>query len=317
MASPTEVLVQTSAETNPRVPKRTTVKALVESDGLTSSLRTIPMQHTPMNTMLRILIIRIPPLIFPCSTPVILINAPSHPRHRQSLPGVGFLHAGEPWCAETLMKAVLDGCNEFFNLPMEEKMEFATKDIWKPIRFGTGVDIKVRNSSFGGTSSRCLRTLSFTFSAKPQGFSEIAQEYCKRCHEVSMELLKGISESLGFEESYIEKAMNLKSAFNSSPTSSAILSNGRYKSIMHRAVVNNQSIRISIAIPNGPSLDTMVSPAPELVDNESRPAAYIPMKYKDYMDLQLDGKPAWSVFVYPLLNVDGCFSSVLCMGEIR
>ena len=43
--------------------------------------------------------------------------------------------------------------------------------------------------------------------------SEVVQEYCKRCRQVSMELLKGISESLGFEESYIEKAMNLKSGF--------------------------------------------------------------------------------------------------------
>ena len=60
---------------------------------------------------------------------------------------------------------------------------------------------------------------------------------------------------------------------------------------MHRAVVNNKSTRISIAAPNGPSLDTVVSPAPELVDNESRPAAYMPMKYKDYIDLQLEGKP--------------------------
>ncbi|GFS35149.1 hypothetical protein Acr_00g0038110 [Actinidia rufa] len=77
---------------------------------------------------------------------------------------------------ESLMKAVLNGCNDFFNLPMEEKLEFATKDIWKPI-------------------------------------SEIVQEYCKRSREVTMELLKAISESLGFEESYIEKAMNLKSGF--------------------------------------------------------------------------------------------------------
>ena len=36
MAAATQGLVQTSAETNPHVPKRTTVKALVESPALTS-----------------------------------------------------------------------------------------------------------------------------------------------------------------------------------------------------------------------------------------------------------------------------------------
>ena len=70
-----------------------------------------------------------------------------------------------------------------------------------------------------------------------------------------------------------------------------VLSNGKYKSIRHRAVVNNKATRISIVVAHGPSLDTVVSPAPELVENESRPAAYMPMKYKDYMNLQLGGKP--------------------------
>ena len=102
--------------------------------------------------------------------------------------------------------------------------------------------LRWRNSSFGGTSSRCLRTLSLTVPAnlKVSGTkqfsrqwhktmtknhclwknglifcfcSEVVQEYSKRSREVTMELLKAISESLGFEQSYIEKAMNLKSGF--------------------------------------------------------------------------------------------------------
>ncbi|KAA8536425.1 hypothetical protein F0562_028903 [Nyssa sinensis] len=50
-----------------------------------------------------------------------------------------------------------------------------------------------------------------------------------------------------------------------------ILSNGKYKSLVHRAVVNNKATRISIAIANGPSLDTIVSPSVELVNSESHP----------------------------------------------
>uniref|UniRef100_A0A6N2LYI7 Fe2OG dioxygenase domain-containing protein n=1 Tax=Salix viminalis TaxID=40686 RepID=A0A6N2LYI7_SALVM len=75
-----------------------------------------------------------------------------------------------------------------------------------------------------------------------------------------------------------------------------IFSNGRYKSVLHRATVNSKGTRMSIAMAHGPSLDSVVSPAPELlVSSEGdEPAAYIGMKYEDYLELQqsnkLDGK---------------------------
>ena len=69
-----------------------------------------------------------------------------------------------------------------------------------------------------------------------------------------------------------------------------VLSNGKYKSILHRAVVNNKTTRISLAVSNGPSLDTVVEPAPEL----SQPSTYVGMTFKEYLELQqgnkLDGK---------------------------
>ena len=42
--------------------------------------------------------------------------------------------------------------------------------------------------------------------------SEVWLEYCQRIRGVVRELLKGISESLGLEASYILKAMNMESA---------------------------------------------------------------------------------------------------------
>uniref|UniRef100_A0A7N0UIQ7 Fe2OG dioxygenase domain-containing protein n=1 Tax=Kalanchoe fedtschenkoi TaxID=63787 RepID=A0A7N0UIQ7_KALFE len=74
-----------------------------------------------------------------------------------------------------------------------------------------------------------------------------------------------------------------------------IMSNGRYKSNVHRVVVNSKATRISIAVAHGPSLETVVQPAAELVDAENgNPAGYKPMQYKEYLQLQqsnqLDGK---------------------------
>ncbi|KAK3007718.1 hypothetical protein RJ639_014251, partial [Escallonia herrerae] len=62
-----------------------------------------------------------------------------------------------------------------------------------------------------------------------------------------------------------------------------IFSNGKYKSVKHRAVVNSKITRISLVTPYGPSLDTIVSAASKLVDSETHPPAYIPMMYKEYV----------------------------------
>ncbi|XP_020203696.1 flavanone 3-dioxygenase 2 isoform X2 [Cajanus cajan] len=72
-----------------------------------------------------------------------------------------------------------------------------------------------------------------------------------------------------------------------------ILTNGKYKSVVHRAVTNTKGTRISVGTAHGPCLDTDVGPAPEMVSDDN-PAAYRAIKYRDYMQLQqnhqLDGK---------------------------
>ncbi|PSS02798.1 Protein DMR6-LIKE OXYGENASE 1 like [Actinidia chinensis var. chinensis] len=351
MAASTQGLVQTSPETNTHVPKRITVKALVESPALTSLPSNYSYTINPDESDASD-----PDGTLPIIDFSLLTSRDPHQRSTviQELNKVcqdwGFFMLVNHGVPESLMKAVVDVCKEFFNLPMEEKMEFADKDIWKPIRFGTGVDVKVEKFFTWRDFIKVLGVPQFQFPNKPKGFSEVSGEYCKRTREVARELLQGISEALGLEENYIEKAMDLESGFqlfaanlyppcpqpelamgipahtdhglltflieneigglqiqhngkwfhvNPLPNSFLVntgdhlqvLSNGKYKSIKHRAVVNNKATRISVVVAHGPSLDTVVSPAPELVESESRPAAYMPMKYKDYMNLQLGGKP--------------------------
>ncbi|KAG6711029.1 hypothetical protein I3842_05G033100 [Carya illinoinensis] len=48
-----------------------------------------------------------------------------------------------------------------------------------------------------------------------------------------------------------------------------IMSNGKYECAVHRATVNEKATRMSIAMLFGPALETVVGPAPELVDNET------------------------------------------------
>ncbi|KAK2399327.1 2-oxoglutarate-dependent dioxygenase [Trifolium repens] len=63
-----------------------------------------------------------------------------------------------------------------------------------------------------------------------------------------------------------------------------ILTNGKYKSHVHRVIVNNNKVqRISVVTLHGPSLDKFVVPATEFVDDEN-PQKYIGMTYKESLE---------------------------------
>ncbi|CAA0805825.1 2-oxoglutarate (2OG) and Fe(II)-dependent oxygenase superfamily protein [Striga hermonthica] len=62
-----------------------------------------------------------------------------------------------------------------------------------------------------------------------------------------------------------------------------IFSNGRYKSVNHRALVNNQTTRISVIITNASAPETIVGPAGPLVERDGR-ALYRPMKFIEYLE---------------------------------
>jgi len=70
------------------------------------------------------------------------------------------------------------------------------------------------------------------------------------------------------------------------------MSNGEYKSIEHRAVVNQEKERLSIAAFHSPILDAMVGPLPDLVKEKG--AKYKSITNEEYLRLvitsKLDGK---------------------------
>ncbi|XP_051146646.1 2-oxoglutarate-dependent dioxygenase 19-like isoform X2 [Andrographis paniculata] len=67
-----------------------------------------------------------------------------------------------------------------------------------------------------------------------------------------------------------------------------IFSNGKCKSVMHRAVVNGEKQRISIVAANGPSKAATVGPAAALVENDGR-ALYKSMNYGEYLAERFKG----------------------------
>ncbi|KAJ4745164.1 2-oxoglutarate (2OG) and Fe(II)-dependent oxygenase superfamily protein [Rhynchospora pubera] len=64
-----------------------------------------------------------------------------------------------------------------------------------------------------------------------------------------------------------------------------IVTNGKYKAVLHRVLLNTEVARMSVATTIGPSLDAIVEPIPDLV-NEDFPAVFRGMKYRDYLEQQ-------------------------------
>jgi isopenicillin N synthase-like dioxygenase len=63
-----------------------------------------------------------------------------------------------------------------------------------------------------------------------------------------------------------------------------ILSNGQYKSVVHRVVVNSEKLRISVAALMSMPFEEKIGPAPELID-EHHPALYRATNFAEFMDL--------------------------------
>ena len=72
-----------------------------------------------------------------------------------------------------------------------------------------------------------------------------------------------------------------------------ILTNGIYRSVEHRATINRQKERISIATFHRPQMNRVIGPTPSLVTPE-RPALFrkigVADYYKGYFSRELQGK---------------------------
>ncbi|PIA51993.1 hypothetical protein AQUCO_01000103v1 [Aquilegia coerulea] len=259
---------------------------------------------------------------------------------------------------ESLMERMLAVCQDFFNQTEEVKLKCAEEHVLAPIRYGTSFNPSVDKVFFWRDFLRVWVHPQFFSPPKPADFSEIAMEYSQRTRQVVRELLKGISESLGLEECYIEKAMEFDSCFqilvanlyppcpqpelamgfpphsdlglltlliqnqnglqvnhngkwvnvHASPNTILVntadhlerLSNGKYKSVLHRAIVNNKTTRISLVETHGPCPDKVVTPVAELVENETYPAVYPGMTYKEEMFSRLSNRLAGKSHLDPV-----------------
>ncbi|WRX17241.1 Oxoglutarate/iron-dependent dioxygenase - like 10 [Theobroma cacao] len=198
---------------------------------------------------------------------------------------------------EVIEKMKID-IQEFFELPLEEKMACAQlpnniegygqafvvsedqKLDWGDMLFLLPQPVPIRNMRFWPTI--------------PSSFRETFEKYSMELRKVATHLMRLMAKSLGtdletlasfFEDGTQGIRMNY---YPPCAQANKIMSNGEYKSIEHRAVVNPVKERLSIAAFHSPNRSTKIGPLPDLV--KAKEAKYRTMSHEKFVKLTVSSK---------------------------
>ncbi|KAJ7232624.1 hypothetical protein O6H91_06G012000 [Diphasiastrum complanatum] len=241
----------------------------------------------------------------------------------------GFFQVINHGVPTSVIHSMMQVCQEFFDLPTEEKMELYSDDTLKPVRFGTSYSLSKDTVLEWRDYLRCpCRPLSdfiHLWPAKPSTFREVTMEYSKEIAALAKRLCYALSESLGLESECLYEVIGkhqqilMPNHYPACPNpdltiglsahsdaggitillqdhvgglevfnegqwiavkplpdafvvnladQTQILTNGKYKSVEHRATVNAQRARISISTFFQPAADAKIAPIPELLGGQ-------------------------------------------------
>ncbi|CAI0396508.1 unnamed protein product [Linum tenue] len=224
----------------------------------------------------------------------------------------GFFQVINHGVAEEVILKMKADIQEFFGRPLEEKMEYAQlpngiegygqafvvseeqKLDWGDMLYINAQPINRRNMRLWPSSPSSIRAS--------------LDQYSIELEKVARSLMTSMAKNLGVEP---EKLLDLFKEgvqtvrMNYYPPCAfivnvgdiiEIMSNGVYKSIEHRALVNHKKERLSIAAFHDPNVDAMIGPLPNLLIKDPKKQApnYKSISHQDFKKLgrkmKLDGK---------------------------
>eukprot|EP01018_Ginkgo_biloba_P032128 Gb_32170 [translate_table: standard] len=272
----------------------------------------------------------------------------------------GFFQIINHGVPEPVIKRMLEVAREFFTMPLEYRAQYYSEDPSQVVRLSTSFNIQ-KEKVFNWRDylrHHCypLEEFVHAWPSKPAAYREVASIYCTELRKLILQLLAAISESLGLEPDFLDKALGKHGqhmainyyprcpnpeltfglpghtdpnvitillqdqvpglqvfkngqwvAVQPIPNSFVVnvgdqlqvLSNGRYRSVTHRALVNSSEARISIATFYCPSADAVIEPTSSLI-NSDNPASYTKFTYGEYYrkfwSKGLEGKPCLNYF---------------------
>ncbi|GMH08821.1 hypothetical protein Nepgr_010661 [Nepenthes gracilis] len=248
-------------------------------------------------------------------------------------------HGVEKEAVEEMLRVA----DEFFKLPVEEKMELYSEDPTRTVRLSTSFNVTKEEIHNWRDYLRlhCWPLHQFLphWPSNPSSFKEVVSKYVEAVRQLGLRLEEAISESLGLEQDCVKGILGEQGqhmainyyppcpepeltyglpahtdpntltillqdsqvcglqvlhdgkwvAVNPHPHAFVVnigdqlqaLSNGVYKSVWHRAVVNADKPRISVASFLCPDDNALISAPPPLTANRSSPV-YRNFTYSEY-----------------------------------
>ncbi|KAG6633818.1 protein DMR6-LIKE OXYGENASE 2-like [Carya illinoinensis] len=123
----------------------------------------------------------------------------------------GFFQVKNHGIPVTMISKIMDVAREFFRLPESERMKNYSDDPSKTTRLSASFNVKTETVSSWRDFLRLhcypLEDYVHEWPSNPPSFREDLAEYCTSIRGLVLRLLEAISESLGLQRDYIEKAL--------------------------------------------------------------------------------------------------------------
>ncbi|KAL6129048.1 hypothetical protein ACLB2K_072401 [Fragaria x ananassa] len=173
----------------------------------------------------------------------------------------------------SVMKDALSAAKEFFNLPVEDKILLGSDNVHAPVRYGTSINHAVDKVMAVNCYPKCPEPeLALGMpSQSDYGSITILLQSCP-----GLQIMDQNKNWISVPD--IEGALLVQMG-----DQMEVLSNGQYKSVVHRVTVSDENNRLSIASLHSLSLDKKIEPAPMLVDSE-HPKSYKEFSFRDFLD---------------------------------
>ncbi|KAK8561995.1 hypothetical protein V6N12_049050 [Hibiscus sabdariffa] len=177
------------------------------------------------------------------------------------------------------IRRMIDVSSRFFGLPYQERAKYMSSDMTSPVRYGTSLN-QTKDSVFCWRDflklvCNPLSDVLPRWPSSPMDFREVGASYAKETKWLFLRITEAILESLGLWGSTAPEDDEMLKQFHEGSQLMVIFSNGRYKSVLHRVLVNPTKPRLSVASLHSLPFNCMVGPSPKLIDEEN------PRRYKE------------------------------------
>ncbi|KAL5866150.1 hypothetical protein ACOSQ3_003664 [Xanthoceras sorbifolium] len=238
---------------------------------------------------------------------------------RRACKEIGFFQVINHGIPLSIMKEALATATEFFNLPIKEKLLLESDNVYDPVRYGTSLNHTTDKVHFWRDFikhySHPISKWIHLWPLNPPDYKEKMGNYAKAVQVLQKQLLEAVLESLGLNLNYLDKeieegmqvmAVNCYPAcpepdltLGMPPHSDygsitillqnylgdqlEVLSNGNYRSVVHRVTVSKEKKRLSIVSLHSLALNKKIGPASKLVD-DLNPVSYKEFSFNEFLD---------------------------------